>query len=25
MTHRMLTDFGYKEGDLPAGGEIIEL
>jgi hypothetical protein len=25
MTHRMLTDFGYKEGDLPAGGKIIEL
>ena len=25
MTHRMLTDFGYNEEDLPAGGKIIEL
>jgi hypothetical protein len=25
MTHRMLADFGYDEGDLPAGGKIIEL
>ena len=24
-THRMLTDFGYDEGDLPAGGKIIQL
>ncbi len=25
MTRRMLTDFGYNEGDLPAGGKIMEL
>jgi hypothetical protein len=25
MTRRMLTDFGYNESDLPAGGKIIEL
>jgi hypothetical protein len=25
MTHRMLTEFGYNEGDLPARGKIIEL
>jgi len=24
-THRMLTDFGYEESDLPAGGKIIEV
>jgi hypothetical protein len=24
-SHRMLTDFGYNESDLPAGGKIIEL
>ena len=24
-TYRMLRDFGYNEGDLPAGGKIIEL
>jgi len=24
-THRMLTDFGYDESDLPSGGKIIEL
>ena len=25
MTRRMLTDFGYNEGDLPAGGKIIQV
>jgi len=25
VTRRMLTDFGYKESDLPAGGKIIEV
>jgi len=25
MTHRMLTDFGYHERDLPSGGKIIEV
>jgi hypothetical protein len=25
ITHRMLTDFGYNENDLPNGGKIIEL
>jgi hypothetical protein len=25
MTRRMLADFGYNEGDLPAGGKIIEV
>ncbi len=24
-TRRMLTDFGCQEGDLPGGGEIIEI
>jgi len=25
MAHRMLTDFGYEERDLPFGGKIIEI
>jgi hypothetical protein len=25
VTHRMLSDFGYSESDLPAGGKIIEV
>ncbi len=24
-TRRMLTDFGYEESDLPAGGQIVEV
>jgi hypothetical protein len=24
-TRRMLTDFGYQESDLPAGGRIVEV
>lgn len=25
MVHRMLTDFGYVESDLPEGGKLIEI
>jgi hypothetical protein len=25
VTRRMLTDFGYSEGDLPEGGKLIEV
>jgi hypothetical protein len=24
-TRRMLTEFGYRESDLPAGGKLIEI